>query len=65
MSGEATARGEPPDSPVNDGSNAIVRKPRSASVCAYRPLACSLTAPKGPQTAIALNLPFAGVRSGS
>lgn len=34
MSGDATLRGEPPLSPVYDGSNAIARKPRSASVCA-------------------------------
>lgn len=38
------ARGKPPDSPVNDGSKAIVRKPRSAIVWAYRPEDCSLQA---------------------
>ena len=43
-------RGWPPLSPVKEGSKAMVRKPRSAMVWAYRPAACSLTAPKGPQT---------------
>ena len=52
-------RGWPPLSPVKEGSKAMVRKPRSAMVWAYRPAACSLTAPKGPQTAMAGNLPEA------
>ena len=55
ISGEATYRGTPPLSPVNDGSNAIVKKPLSAIVCAYRPDDCSFTAPNGPLTAIAGN----------
>ena len=53
MSGDATYLGSPPLSPVYDGSNAIVRKPRSARFCAYRPEACSFTAPNGPDTATA------------
>ena len=57
MSGEAMYRGEPPLSPVKLGSNAIVRKPRSAIICAYSPEHCSFTAPKGPQTAMAANGP--------
>ena len=31
----------------------MVRNPRSASVCAYSPDACSFTAPNGPLTAMA------------
>ena len=34
----------------------MVRKPRSASVCAYSPDDCSFTAPNGPLTAMAGNL---------
>lgn len=49
----------PPLSPVKEGSKAIVRKPRSAIVWAYRPEDCSFTAPKGPQTAMAGSLPDA------
>ena len=56
ISGEATLRGCPLLSPVNDGSKAMVRKPRSASVCAYSPDDCSFTAPNGPLTAMAGNL---------
>ena len=37
--------GLPPLSPVKEGSNAIVRYPFSAIVCAYSPEHCSLTAP--------------------
>ena len=59
MSGEAMQRGWPPLSPVKDGSNARVTKPRSAIVCAYSPEHCSFTAPKGPHTAMAGNLPSA------
>ena len=59
MSGEAMYLGVPPLSPVKDGSKAIVKKPRSAIVCAYKPEHCSLTAPNGPQTAIAGSLPSA------
>ena len=49
-------RGWPPLSPVKEGSKARVRKPRSASVWAYRPAHCSFTAPKGPHTAMAGSL---------
>ena len=38
---------------------ATVTKPLSAICCAYRPLDCSFTAPKGPLTAIAGSLPSA------
>jgi hypothetical protein len=34
MSGDATLRGSPPLSPVNEPSNANVTNPRSAIVCA-------------------------------
>ena len=44
---------------MNDGSKAIVKKPRSAISWAYRPAACSFTAPNGPHTAMAGNLPSA------
>ena len=47
MSGEAMQRGWPPLSPVKEGSKAMVRKPRSAMVWAYRPAACSLDRAKG------------------
>ena len=33
-SGEAVRRGSPEDSPVNEGSKAMVMNPRSAMVCA-------------------------------
>lgn len=52
-SGEAMLRTAPEFSPVVDWSKASVTKPRSASVCAYRPLACSFTAPNGPEIAMA------------
>ena len=55
MSGDAIARGCPALSPVNEGSNAIVKNPISANVCAYSPETCSLTAPNGPAHAIAGN----------
>ena len=58
MSGDATKRGVPPLSPVNEGSNAIAKKPRSAISCAYKPDDCSFTAPKGPHTAMAASLPL-------
>ena len=51
--------GSPPLSPVKEGSNAMVKKPRSAIVCAYKPDACSFTAPKGPHTAMAGSFPVA------
>ena len=50
-------KGVPPLSPVKDGSKAMVRNPRSAMVWAYSPAACSFTAPKGPQTAMAGSFP--------
>ena len=56
MSGEATYRGWPALSPVKEGSKAMVRNPRSASVWAYRPEHCSFTAPNGPEMAIAGSL---------
>ena len=58
ISGEAIYLTLPPLSPVNEGSNAIVRKPLSAIVCAYNPLHCSFTAPNGPHTAIAGRMPL-------
>ena len=66
MSGEATYRGSPPLSPVNEGSKAMVRKPRMAISCAYSPEDCSFTAPKGPHTAMAAKgpvSPFGAYRS--
>ena len=62
MSGDAMKRGSPALSPVNDGSKAMVKKPRSAMVWAYRPLACSFTAPNGPDTARAASMPAAPLR---
>ena len=53
ISGEAMNLGFPPLSPVKEGSNAIVKYPFSAIVCAYNPEHCSLIAPNGPLTAIA------------
>lgn len=50
-----------PDSPVKEGSKAIVRNPLSAIVCAYNPDDCSLHAPKGPDTAIAGSFPDASL----
>ncbi len=63
MSGEATKRGSPPLSPVNEGSKAMATKPRSAMAWAYSPEACSLTAPKGPLTAMAGSFPLAPLGS--
>ena len=59
ISGDAIYLTFPPLSPVNEGSNAIVRNPLSAIVCAYNPLHCSFTAPNGPLTAIAGSFPSA------
>ena len=58
ISGEFKSRGKPPLSPVKEGSNAKAINPLSAIFIAYNPDDCSLTAPKGPLTAIAANFPL-------
>ena len=58
ISGDAIYLGSPPLSPVNDGSNAIVKNPFSANFCAYKPEDCSFTAPNGPLIAIAGRFPL-------